>query len=236
MTKAETSPKEEVLPIEFTFESHAVRTLVKDGEIWFVAADVCDVLEHSNSRMAIARLDDDEKSVSNAYTSSGAAGAHEVNIINESGLYSLILTSRKPKAKAFKRWITHEVLPSIRKTGRYEARRQEASAVERRSADGIWITFRDWGRYVVTVLPDGEHHSFRTEYESFIPEDDRVNAELLCHQLKIIEAFWYKFQLLESVQTDHIEGFEVTSLGRAVQQGGDLSRHFLRIYATRGAC
>lgn len=105
------------------FESNGwkVRTLNIDGEPWFVAKDVCSSLGLSNSRMAVADLDDDEKSdVSISYISSnGVSQRRSVGVINEPGLYSLILRSRKSQAKAFKRWVTHEVIPSIRKTGGY---------------------------------------------------------------------------------------------------------------------
>lgn len=100
----------------FAFDSHAVRAIVRDGGPWFVAADVCAVLAHSNSRMAVERLDADEKGVSTIDT---PGGHQEMTVINESGLYSLVLTSRKPEAKRFKKWITAEVLPAIRKTGHY---------------------------------------------------------------------------------------------------------------------
>ena len=93
-----------------------VRTVTKDGEPWFVAADVCRALEHSNVSMALDRLDDDEKAKFNLGLRGGATGC-----VNEPGLYTLVLGSRKPEAKAFKRWITHEVIPSIRKTGGYIA-------------------------------------------------------------------------------------------------------------------
>ncbi len=86
----------------------AVRAVTLEGEPWFVAADVCFALGHSNVSMALDRLDDDERAKFNL----GRQG--ETNIVNEPGLYSLVLGSRKPEAKAFKRWITHEV---IRKTG-----------------------------------------------------------------------------------------------------------------------
>lgn len=107
----------------FNFDSQAVRTLTRDGDPWFVAADVCEVLTIGNNRDAVARLDDDEKAdVGITDTSSnGTAQGRSVTIINESGLYSLILTSRKPEAKRFKKWVTSEVLPSIRKTGQYAA-------------------------------------------------------------------------------------------------------------------
>ena len=101
----------------FNFNSTEVRVLTIDNNPWFVAKDLCDVLEHSNSRMALERLDDDEKGVSNVYT---LGGSQEMSIVSESGMYSLVLTSRKPQAKAFKKWITSKVLPSIRKTGVYQ--------------------------------------------------------------------------------------------------------------------
>lgn len=100
----------------FRYDSHEVRVTVIDGEPWFVAGDVCGVLEIRNGRDALSRLDDDEKGVA---TTDTLGGPQQVSVINEAGLYSLILTSRKPEAKAFKRWITHDVLPAIRKTGSY---------------------------------------------------------------------------------------------------------------------
>ncbi|EFR50270.1 phage antirepressor protein [Bifidobacterium bifidum NCIMB 41171] len=98
----------------FDFRGALLRTLTdKAGEPWFVAKDVCDILGHSNVSMALDRLDDDERSKFNL----GRQG--ETNIVNEAGLYVLVLGSRKPEAHEFKRWVTHEVLPSIRRTGGY---------------------------------------------------------------------------------------------------------------------
>ena len=91
-----------------------VRIVMIDGEPWFVAKDVCDCLEIANSREAITRLDEDELT-SVKLTSGGQM--REMKVVNEFGLYNLILSSRKKEAKKFKRWVTHEVLPSIRKTG-----------------------------------------------------------------------------------------------------------------------
>ena len=93
------------------------RSIMIDGEPWFVAADVCRVLQIGNPTMALTRLDEDEKALSNIEGLS--RGNDKGNIVSEAGLYSLILRSRKPEAKAFKRWITHEVIPSIRKYGAY---------------------------------------------------------------------------------------------------------------------
>lgn len=92
-----------------------IRVIEIGNEPWFVAKDICNILEIKNTTQAIQRLDEDERTMLNI----GRQG--ETNIVNEYGLYSLILASRKKEAKEFKRWITHEVLPSIRKTGGYIA-------------------------------------------------------------------------------------------------------------------
>ncbi|WP_267379336.1 phage antirepressor [Bacillus sp. GM_Baccil_2] len=94
-----------------------VRTVVKGEDVWFVAKDVCDVLEIVNTTRSLSRLDDDELHSMKVTDSLGRP--QDTNVINESGLYSLIMTSRKPQAKAFKKWVTSEVLPSIRKHGAY---------------------------------------------------------------------------------------------------------------------
>lgn len=90
--------------------------LDEKGEPWFLAKDVCAVLDHSNYRMALQMLDDDEKGVSKVYT---LGGEQEMLTISESGLYSLIIRSNKPEARRFRKWLTSEVLPTIRKTGAY---------------------------------------------------------------------------------------------------------------------
>lgn len=95
-----------------------VRTTMVEGEPWFVAADVCKALEIGNPSQAVSRLDNDEKQ-NTLISNEGNKGNPNVVIINEAGLYSMIISSRKPEAKAFKRWITHEVIPSIRKHGAY---------------------------------------------------------------------------------------------------------------------
>lgn len=94
-----------------------VRCFVIDGEPWFVAKDVCECLDIGNPTQAIMRLDADEKS-----TLSLNEGGPDRNIVNECGVYNLVLGSRKQEAKAFKRWIVHEVIPQIRKTGNYSAK------------------------------------------------------------------------------------------------------------------
>lgn len=100
----------------FSYEGKEVRTIQRNGETWWVLKDVCEVLEIGNSRMVAERLDVDEKGVSIIDT---LGGKQELTVISESGLYNVILLSRKPEAKHFKRWVTHEVLPQIRRHGAY---------------------------------------------------------------------------------------------------------------------
>ena len=104
---------------QFTFHNeYNVRIIDLDGELWFVASDVASALDYRMASDMTRFLDDDEKGTHNLRTPSGS---QDLTIINESGLYSAILKSRKPEAKKFKKWVTSEVLPSIRKTGKYEA-------------------------------------------------------------------------------------------------------------------
>ena len=100
----------------FHYENNEVRTILKDGDPWWVLADVCQVLDLGSPHKVADRLDEDEKG-RNLIPTPG--GNQNMTIINESGLYKVILRSDKPEAKKFTRWVTHEVLPAIRKTGQY---------------------------------------------------------------------------------------------------------------------
>ncbi|MFI5783524.1 BRO family protein [Nocardia sp. NPDC051570] len=103
-------------PTPFLFEGAAVRALVIDGTPWFVARDVCTILDLANVSMALRRLAPDEKGVNRIDT---PGGAQDMAIVSESGLYALVLRSDKPRAVEFRRWVTGEVLPAIRRTGTY---------------------------------------------------------------------------------------------------------------------
>ena len=107
----------------YLFNDVPIRSLLRDGDPWFVSVDVCRVLDIQNPRDAVASLDEADVATTDVSSESGngVIQGRTANIVNESGLYQLIFTSRKPEAKAFKRWVTREVLPAIRKTGRYAA-------------------------------------------------------------------------------------------------------------------
>lgn len=117
-TQGETSLMQQngVIPFQNETLNCTVRAVVKDGEPWFVAKDVCNALSIADSKSSLRFLEDEEKGVHSMHT---LGGTQQVSIINESGLYSLILRSRKPEAKKFKKWVTAEILPSIRKHGVY---------------------------------------------------------------------------------------------------------------------
>lgn len=117
MAKASLCASAQSSIFSFGFGSHAVRVIIRGDEPWFVATDICAALDYKNTSKAVAdHLDDDERS--NEQLDRSRMGSKAV-IINESGLYALVLRSRKPEARKFAKWVTGEVLPSIRKTGRY---------------------------------------------------------------------------------------------------------------------
>lgn len=112
----------------FTYNSNEVRTVEMNGEPWFVLKDVCDVLGIANHKMTAQRLDADEVSLTDLTDSMGRQ--QETTVINESGLYNVILRSDKPEAKPFRKWVTSEVLPSIRKNGGYIAGQEQLTPEE----------------------------------------------------------------------------------------------------------
>nr|WP_276561612.1 Bro-N domain-containing protein [Bacillus sonorensis] len=138
---------------------------VKDGEPWFVAKDVCDVLEIKNNRDALSRLDDDEKGVALTDT---LGGTQELTVVNEPGLYSLILRSRKPEAKQFKRWITHGVIPTIRKTGGYAAILKRKQQKIRRFDDYLYASFRQAAWTVKARENRVKNVGLLAEFETFL--------------------------------------------------------------------
>lgn len=102
----------------FNFNQQQVRTVIKDGELWWIVKDICDILGLTNPTEVCKRVDDEDK-YTLSITEGGSIGNSQFNIVNESGLYNIIFQSRKKEAKDFKHWVTSEVLPSIRKTGSF---------------------------------------------------------------------------------------------------------------------
>ena len=169
-------------------------TIFVDGDPWFVAADVCRALEMD--RTQIRRLDDDEKGVCSIHTLGGNQGT---SIVSESGLYSLVLGSRKPEAKAFKRWITHEVIPTIRKTGGYMTdslleRIQKEPAVIVEFAQALILEknrVKALECELNTAKPKADY------YNAFINPNDCTNIRTTAKELKIPERKFVQFLLKE---------------------------------------
>ena len=174
------------------FENDAfgkVRTLNLNGEPWFVAADVCSVLDLSNPTIAVSRLDEDERAKFNL----GRQG--DATIVNEPGLYTLVLGSRKPEAKAFKRWITHEVIPAIRKHGVYitdEKLKLFAEHPELLDAlmKSLYAAHAENLRHRAerqTLLPKADY------YDAFMDADGCTNLRTTAKELNVPERWFARF-------------------------------------------
>lgn len=111
----------------FNFENHEVRSLLVDDEPWFVGKDVAEILSYSNTRKALTDHVDDEDKMDGVTIRDSIGRNQKPVLINESGLYSLVLSSKLPSAKKFKRWVTSEVLPALRKTGQYQVKELSGS-------------------------------------------------------------------------------------------------------------
>lgn len=174
------------------FENEAfgkVRTLNLNGEPWFVAVDVCSVLDLSNPTIAVSRLDEDERAKFNL----GRQG--DATIVNEPGLYTLVLGSRKPEAKAFKRWITHEVIPAIRKHGVYitdEKLKLFAEHPELLDAlmKSLYAAHAENLRHRTerqTLLPKADY------YDAFMDADGCTNLRTTAKELNVPERWFARF-------------------------------------------
>lgn len=145
--------------------------LDENNSPWFVAVDICKALEIKNVTDSMKRLDEDEKATLDNTEGRAGNGAQGFNIINESGLYSLILTSRKAEAKRFKKWVTSEVLPAIRKTGGYgEAQPTKATrpALEDKTVNHIWLVMNDSGQ-VLESIPMRDAATVRGQVDKHFP-------------------------------------------------------------------
>ena len=176
-----------------------IRTALIENEPWFVAVDVCRALEIGNSSQAISRLDADEKMITLISNEGNKRGNPNMTVVNEPGLYTLILSSRKSEAKAFKRWITHDVIPMIRKTGCYmtdsvlERIRKDPTSTytlakamlrEKDRADALEAELN-------AAKPKADY------YDAFINPDDCTNIRTTAKELKIPERKFVKFLLNE---------------------------------------
>ena len=211
-TAGGTASAQKVSLMEFSFKGQRVRPVLLDGETWFVAADVCAVLEHTQPSKAVLRLDDDEKGVTTVPT---LGGSQEMLVVNESGLYALIFSSRKPEARAFRRWVTGEVLPAIRKTGRYEGNADPGG--------GLQVRLPHPGRYVATLLPDGHLDLLETGHMVSPDEGAARDAQMLAHAMKLVEGLWHEMQRIHSLGYSPEGSFALTGLEATIRAGARLA-------------
>ena len=206
----------------FTFNGQAIRVAAQDGEHWFASADVCGLLKIRNPRSAVARLDDDEKGVANNDT---LGGTQALSVVNESGLYHLIFRSRKPQAKAFRRWVTTEVLPSIRKTGSYKTAGAEAPEEIR----PFQVELPGPGRYVIMAVDGRAAHVRRTEYDGMFSEADALDRQLMACALMTIAGYWHKVQQRRAIGAHQAEAVMLPKLERAILDGSNLGSDCLYV-------
>lgn len=165
-----------------------VRTVMIDGEPWFVAADVCNALDIRNPSQAISRLDEDEKIITLISNEGNQRGNPNVAVVNEPGLYTLILGSRKPEAKSFKRWITHEVLPALRNAaglGAADALRMLSRENQKKGNRYLYEAgLGDRKHYCAAAKVAGKAMGMRLHKEKAVPKDE-IPAERLPEYDKI---------------------------------------------------
>ena len=206
---------------EYRFQGTLVRAFYIAGHTWFVGAEVCETLEIVNPRDALGRLDADERGVGITDT---AGGPQTINLISESVIYTLIFKSRKPQAKAFRRWVTGEVIPQIRQTGAYAANGQIGQ-------DGSIVLppFDGETRYVVLSIPGRPPHIRRTGVAELLAENTSLDVQGLCYALKGIEVWWNKAHFVGQSTPARDKRFSAQQLEQAVLSGAKLADSYLRM-------
>lgn len=232
-------------PWQFLFGEHPVRIVWRETDPWFVATDVCDVLEIANGPQATNRLECGE---ARQLVVDGPRGRREVWALNEPALYELIFTSRKPRAESFRKWVFAEVIPQIRRSGAYSpdaepaadqltgseqstfARGEPGAQPVETQADGsipIHMELPGVGLYVVTVLHGKEPHVREVADPALVGglEANHLRAQggLLTSALYTIEATWKHIRLIQSYGGS-LDEPAIKSIERTIIGGGQLAR------------
>ena len=190
----------------FSFESNSIRTLAIDNEPWFVAKDLCDTLGIKNPTQALENLDEDERSMFNIGRSKVHGGGGEVNIVSESGMYTLILRCRDAVKKGsvphrFRKWVTAEVLPTIRKTGKYESKTTADDRTGLRNAVNMLVSKKG---LIYSDAYNLVHQYMNVETIEDIPADKLQSAVEYVHRI-VLEG-----ELITEPKKDDRFSFEFT--------------------------
>ena len=214
---------ENLTPMAFQFSAtkQDVRSLVLENEPWVVAKDVCDILEISNNRDALLRLDDDEKKLMSVLSTSGQN--RKMWLVNESGLYALIMRSNKPEAKTFRKWVTSEVLPAIRKKGMYDVNnyRNTNDFIDARNTPYVRVLINDVPVRMI-VVNEIEYYSIN-DYHNAI--NSRTSANQSAKKLNAIEKNAVKIWLFGNTHPawfSQLKGLELLSSGSRVMKSNQL--------------
>ena len=192
--------------LPFIFRENQIRSISLDGRPWFVSADICETLGLKNPRDAMLRLGDAEKGKITLTTN---GGPQEVNIVNESGLYWLAFTSRKPEAEAFRLWVTDEVLPSLR--------RGAAGEAQDTSTGTAYVRLPGPGRFRVSLGLNGDLSV--TPDRSAINDYYTLELEALAHASCLVGRIWQRFKLLDEMSVHTGLGSNTRfQLGETIQQ------------------
>ena len=206
---------------EFDFKGRTVRTVTRDGETWFVAADICAVLQHSNPTRAVERLDDDERGLTTIQAHPG--NDQIVNVVSESGLYALIFSSRKPEAKVFRRWVTGVVIPSIRRTGAY---RLDGTGQSEPKRLGWTVGIPGRGRFVVHARSSGDVRVHETSGTEAKAEFTALDCQIMACACLQIGNLWQRVQELRAAGRDPSDGFAFEQLDQAILSGARIGRQY----------
>jgi len=205
-------------PLLANFRENSIRSISVEGKPWFVSADVCETLDLRNSRDALMRLGQTERGKVSLLT---AGGPQEMSVVNESGLYCLAFTSRKPEAEAFRIWVTDEVLPSLRKMATGEA--QDVGPGK------AYVRLPGPGRFRVTLETNGHLSIDELEPDSYVGEYYSPEVDALALASCLVGAIWRKFQLLDSVSALNAERSNTRyQLGKAIKQAQHIAQSTMR--------
>ena len=190
----------------FNFESNSIRTLVINNEPWFVAKDVCDTLKISNVSDALLKLDDDEKATIGLTDSQAGNGAQSISIISESGMYTLILRCRDAVKKGsiphrFRKWVTAEVLPTIRKTGKYESKTTADDRTGLRNAVNMLVSKKG-------LIYSDAYHLVHQRFNVESIED--LTLEQLPQAVEYVHRIVLEGELITTPKKDECFNFEFT--------------------------